>query len=99
VFPSELVGLLPLLVSQPDHPPGKKSENKTAQHSEDFYLTAQERKILECLVQGQTNKMIARSLHIAEATVKLHVKHLLRKTGLSNRTQLALSGVAKKIGR
>jgi two-component system nitrate/nitrite response regulator NarL len=46
--------------------------------------------ILACLVQGQSNKQIARELEIAEATVKVHIKALLRKMQVSNRTQAAI---------
>ena len=38
----------------------------------------------------QLNKMIARQLGITEATVKIHVKSLIRKIGVQNRTQAAL---------
>ena len=46
--------------------------------------------ILQCLVQGESNKMIANRLGITEATVKVHVKRLLRKIGANNRTQAAI---------
>ena len=56
-------------------------------------LTVRERDILDCLVQGKSNKQIARSLGISEATVKIHVKSLIRKLNVSNRTQVALWGL------
>ena len=46
--------------------------------------------ILQCLVQGESNKMIANRLGIAEATVKVHMKSLLPKIGANNRTQAAI---------
>src|ERR1700759_1659394 len=49
-----------------------------------------EGQILRCLVRGQSNKVIARELGIAEATVKVHVKGLLRKLRTANRTQAAV---------
>jgi two-component system, NarL family, nitrate/nitrite response regulator NarL len=49
-----------------------------------------EKEILRCLVLGYTNKTIARHLRIAEATVKVHLKHLLKKIHAKNRTQAAL---------
>jgi hypothetical protein len=42
------------------------------------------------LTQGASNKHIARELNIAEATVKVHVKSLLGKIGVKNRTQAAM---------
>ena len=45
---------------------------------------------LEQLCIGLSNKEIARNLGIQEVTVKLHVKNLLAKLGVSNRTQAAL---------
>jgi two-component system nitrate/nitrite response regulator NarL len=53
-------------------------------------LTGREVEILSCLAGGLSNKLIARRLAIAEATVKIHVKSILRKTGLQNRTQAAI---------
>jgi len=41
--------------------------------------------------------VIANTLSITEATVKVHVKHILRKAQVSNRTQAALWGVAKGV--
>jgi two-component system nitrate/nitrite response regulator NarL len=53
-------------------------------------LSNREQEILQCLVNGSSNKHIARELNITEATVKVHVKALLRKTQVSNRTQAAI---------
>ncbi len=53
-------------------------------------LTDREVDILRCLAAGSSNKVIARQLEIAEATVKIHVKSLLRKIDVRNRTQAAL---------
>jgi len=54
-------------------------------------LSDREEQILGCLALGYSNKLIARNLEIAEATVKVHVKALLRKMQVSNRTQAAIS--------
>lgn len=56
-------------------------------------LTNREIDILKCLTVGASNKVIARKLNIAEATVKIHMKSLLRKVGARNRTQAALWAV------
>jgi two-component system nitrate/nitrite response regulator NarL len=53
-------------------------------------LSLRERQILECLEGGLPNKTIARNLDIAEATVKVHLKAVLRKIRVSNRTQAAV---------
>jgi len=53
-------------------------------------LSAREAEILSCLTKGEPNKVIARRLDITEATIKVHVKAILRKIGASNRTQAAM---------
>lgn len=53
-------------------------------------LSIRERAILQYLVNGESNKVIARSVNIAEATVKVHVKTILRKIRVQNRTQAAV---------
>jgi two-component system nitrate/nitrite response regulator NarL len=53
-------------------------------------LSAREKCILRCLAEGSSNKLIARKIDIAEATVKVHVKAILRKIGVHNRTQAAI---------
>ncbi len=54
------------------------------------HLSDRESEIVRCLVLGHSNKIIARDLKIAEATVKVHVKGLLRKMQVTNRTQAAI---------
>ena len=53
-------------------------------------LSARQQSILRCLIQGDSNKTIARKMAIAEATVKVHVKAILRKIRVHNRTQAAI---------
>ena len=53
-------------------------------------LSAREREILALIARGASNKLIARDLGIAEATVKIHVQHILRKLNLSSRVQAAV---------
>jgi two-component system, NarL family, nitrate/nitrite response regulator NarL len=53
-------------------------------------LSTRETQILNCLRQGAPNKAIARRLDVAEATVKIHMKAILRKIGVANRTQAAM---------
>jgi two-component system nitrate/nitrite response regulator NarL len=54
------------------------------------HLSARETDIVHCLVQGNSNKVIARKMKIADATVKVHVKAILRKIRVANRTQVAI---------
>jgi two-component system, NarL family, nitrate/nitrite response regulator NarL len=53
-------------------------------------LSAREIAILERIVQGDSNKQVARFFKIAEPTVKAHVKAIFSKIGASNRTQAAI---------
>jgi two-component system nitrate/nitrite response regulator NarL len=52
-------------------------------------LSAREIETVRCLAEGMPNKLIARGLGISEATVKAHVKSVLRKLNLHNRTEIA----------
>lgn len=53
-------------------------------------LSPREREILGHIARGASNKEVARALGIAEATVKIHVQHILRKLNLSSRVQAAV---------
>jgi two-component system nitrate/nitrite response regulator NarL len=53
-------------------------------------LSSRQRLILHCLIEGDSNKMIALKIHITEATVKIHLKAILRKIRVHNRTQAAI---------
>ena len=57
---------------------------------EEYGLSDREQEILRCLVYGDANKVIANRLNITEATVKVHMKSLLRKIKAGNRTQAAI---------
>ena len=59
------------------------------------HLSPREISILRCLVRGVSNKLIAREIKISEATVKVHVKAILRKIGCANRTQAAVWAMTK----
>ena len=58
-------------------------------------LTQRESEVLRQLALGLTNKEIALALHISYETVKEHVQHILRKVGVSDRTQAAVWAVRK----
>ncbi|WP_207456545.1 response regulator transcription factor [Azospirillum sp. SYSU D00513] len=89
VFPTNLAELLLSGVGRGDlqpEPSGRKG------------LSQREMQILQTLVKGSSNKMIANHLGITEATVKVHLKSLLRKINASNRTQAAIWAMNNGIG-
>ena len=59
-------------------------------------LTPRQLQVLTLLVQGESNKLIATELELAEATVKMHVSSIFKSLGVINRTQAAM--VAEKRG-
>ncbi len=62
-------------------------------HPDQAGLTPREREILDLLARGYSNKLVARELDVAVGTVKVHVKHLLRKLGLKTRVEAAVWAV------
>ena len=60
-------------------------------------LSAREVQVLELIVRGLANKQIAYSLNIAEHTVKNHVKNILSKLGVQDRTQAATADIQRGI--
>ena len=52
-------------------------------------LTGQERRILECIAEGLTNRQIGDQLHLSENTVKGYVSHILTKLGMTRRAEAA----------
>jgi two-component system nitrate/nitrite response regulator NarL len=58
--------------------------------SDGAQLTDRQKGILRCICLGDSNKTIARTFDITESTVKIHVKVILRKIGVKNRTQAAI---------
>lgn len=61
-------------------------------------LSERELEILRCLIDGDSNKRIANRLNITEATVKVHLKSILRKTRVMNRTQAAIWALQRGVG-
>lgn len=62
-------------------------------------LTVRQQQVLERLRCGDTNKLIARQLNLRVSTVKVHVRHIMRKIGAANRTQVALFFTLKETPR
>jgi two-component system nitrate/nitrite response regulator NarL len=85
----------PELAEQLQHEPSSFEDQTTCNvRLEDAGLSRREEEVLGHLVAGQPNKSIARNLDVSDATVKVHVKAILRKLHLANRTQAALWGSA-----
>ena len=92
VFPSQLVGNLTNCALAAYDSDWKASAAAMG-------LSAREVEILESIMVGMANKVIARQFGICEATVKVHVKAILRKLGVDNRTQAATWAVKHGVGR
>lgn len=80
VFPRELAG---------GRKPGARSSAGDVRSDNDR-LSPREREVISHLVDGHSNKAIARLLGVTEATVKVHLKSVLRKIRVENRTQAAI---------
>ncbi|MFY8117348.1 MAG: response regulator [Roseateles sp.] len=74
------------------------SESASAVAGELPALSPREREALRELARGASNKEIARSLGIAETTVKIHVQNILRKLNLSSRVQVAVWAAERGLG-
>lgn len=90
VFPSQLANSLISCAPQLDNGDWRKSAITEG-------LSSREIEILESIMEGAANKVIARQFDICEATVKVHVKAILRKLGVENRTQAATWAVRHSI--
>jgi two-component system nitrate/nitrite response regulator NarL len=73
-------------------------EESPPRSTEEAQLTDREHEILALISDGQSNKMIARQLDISEGTVKVHVKHLLKKLNLRSRVEAAVWAIKQKPG-
>jgi two-component system nitrate/nitrite response regulator NarL len=89
--------LLSLIGKDAQEPPGGSSDacsnangGGTKERERGPRLSERERFILRRIIEGDSNKHVARRLNIAEATVKAHVKAILRKIDVRNRTQAAM---------
>ena len=60
-------------------------------------LTEREREVLQYLSSGKSNKAIARALSISPDTVKLHVRHVLSKLGVTSRVEAAVFAVEHRV--
>jgi two-component system, NarL family, nitrate/nitrite response regulator NarL len=79
-------------------PPSDEPPPDAQKHAEPrLQLSDREAAILNSLVLGAPNKVIAYQLNITEATVKVHVKAILRKIQVKNRTQAAIWAVNRQV--
>ena len=62
-------------------------------------LTTRERETMVCVARGESNKEIARTLNVAESTVKIHVQNILKKLSLSSRVQIAVYAVERGLDK
>ncbi len=67
------------------------------QPSRTFGLTPRELEVVRCIVEGCSNKDVARQFGISEETVKRHLSNTFDKTGVSTRLELALFAIAHKL--
>jgi two-component system nitrate/nitrite response regulator NarL len=74
--------------------PGKEGKTR-GDHMKQ--LTEREREILRYLASGKSNKAIAQALAISHDTVKLHVRHILSKLGLTSRVEAAVFAVEHRM--
>ena len=79
--PAAAASALPLAAQTPPPPDASAAVAQLSPREED---------VLREIARGASNKEIARTLDIAETTVKIHVQHILRKLGLSSRVQAAV---------
>jgi len=98
IFPAGMIEALvdapvsPPIAVQSVTPPSLKMDVQTLPYGAALGIgfSGREREVLEELLVGHSNKEIARALGITEATVKVHVKAILRKAQVRNRTQVAI---------
>lgn len=75
---------------------GGSQNDNGAQH---YNLSKQELRIVHGLANGEPNKVIAHHLNISEATVKVHVRTVLRKLGARNRTKAAILAISQGLAQ
>ena len=74
---------------------GNHSAGASPAGGDGLTLTPRQLQVLQCLRSGKPNKIIARELSMQESTVKVHVRQVMRKLGVANRTQAAISAKLK----
>jgi two-component system nitrate/nitrite response regulator NarL len=95
VVSPEMMGKLVAAVQAPVPAPARAEAAAEAPAQ----LSPREQEVLRQIARGASNKEIARTLDIAETTVKIHVQHILRKLGVSSRVQAALAAGSLATGQ
>lgn len=85
-----LVSVLHLVMSGARYVPDIMLEEERQPSIPKFDLSPRELEVLEQLVKGLSNKVIARNLEIEETTVKLHLRSLFKKLNVNNRTEAVI---------
>ena len=91
-----LVSVLSMVSAGSRYVPEIVLENDDPLGSDQMNISPRERDVLRELVQGLSNKVIARNLNIEESTVKLHLRSLFRKLNVKNRTEAVI--IARELG-
>lgn len=79
----------PFLFEYRERTPAAQQSSGQSAHSPLTLLTPREVDILDMVVDGAPNKVIARALSLQEVTVKAHLRNMFRKLGVANRTEAA----------
>lgn len=87
IFPTAMANI----ISRDEQPWERHTNN--LRNTNGNSLSKRETQVLNCLANGDSNKVIANNLAITDSTVKVHLKAILRKLSVANRTQAALWAV------
>ena len=101
ISPEMMTKLVTAFRSKPlatDEAPAPEPDPVAQDNSGMELLSAREREVLALIALGDSNKLIARKLDIAETTVKIHVQHILRKLHLSSRVHAAVYAASREVG-
>jgi two-component system nitrate/nitrite response regulator NarL len=95
VFPTAMVAGMLMDQAGPPESAGAAAQPENGQRPS---LSAREREIAAILVEGASNKSIANRLRIKDTTVKVHMRRIQKKIGVSNRTQIAVWAANNGLG-
>jgi DNA-binding NarL/FixJ family response regulator len=70
----------------------RQAQAVESEHVVDGAITAREMAVIKAIRQGKPNKVIAYELNMCESTVKVHVRHIMKKLHARNRTEVAIKG-------
>ncbi len=98
ILPDELTKAIRVVNKGKKYIPGAIAEI-LSEHLGQEELTPVERKVLARIIKGKSNKEIAHDLEVSENTVKTHVKNILGKLGVSDRTSAATLAIRRGLVR